>query len=243
MPPKPILIAGAGLSALLLAQSLLRAKIPFQLFERDPGVDARGQGYRLRLSTEGLNAIESVLGGPDSEAWQAFWAVCSKTGGAGFAAVDAVSGRNLDTKGMLGERLTGREGKIISVARGDMRAVFMKGCEEFIAWDSKVVGYELSGDGSGVKAVFSDGTRSVEGEMLVGSEGVHSLVAKQLTGGQLKVYDTGARGIHGAAPAAAFRELGEGMFRISDEAAKVFVITNVPPEAEEESDAQVWWTM
>ncbi len=67
---KPILISGAGLSSLLLGQSLLRASIPFLIFERDASISFRSQGYRLRLSAEGLDAIESVLG---PEKWQTFW--------------------------------------------------------------------------------------------------------------------------------------------------------------------------
>lgn len=58
----PILISGAGIASLLLGQSLLRAGIPFLIFERDASISFRGQGYRLRLSAQGLDAIESVLG-------------------------------------------------------------------------------------------------------------------------------------------------------------------------------------
>lgn len=57
----PILISGAGLASLLLAQSLRLSKIPFKIFERDTSFIFRAQGYRLRLSAEGLDAIESTL--------------------------------------------------------------------------------------------------------------------------------------------------------------------------------------
>ena len=58
---KPILISGSGLASLLLAQSLRLSKIPFRIFERDESFVFRAQGYRLRLSTEGLDAIESGI--------------------------------------------------------------------------------------------------------------------------------------------------------------------------------------
>ncbi len=58
---KPILISGASIASLLLGQSLLRAGIPFLIFERDASISFRGQGYRLRLSPQGLDAIESFL--------------------------------------------------------------------------------------------------------------------------------------------------------------------------------------
>ncbi len=70
---KPILISGGGLASLLLAQSLRRSNIPFRIFERDASFVFRAQGYRLRLSPEGLDAIESVLG-PDM--FPRFWDAC-----------------------------------------------------------------------------------------------------------------------------------------------------------------------
>ena len=57
------------------------------VFERDASISFRAQGYRLRLSDLGLEAIEYALG---PERWQEFWDHCGKTGGAGFAALDAV---------------------------------------------------------------------------------------------------------------------------------------------------------
>jgi len=86
---KPILISGAGLASLLLAQSLRRASIPFQIFERDSSFSFRAQGYRLRLSAEGLDAIESALAPED---FKTFWDACSKTGGSGLATIEATTG-------------------------------------------------------------------------------------------------------------------------------------------------------
>lgn len=85
---KPILISGSGLASLLLAQSLRLSNIPFRIFERDASFVFRAQGYRLRLSTEGLDAIQSVL---DAPTWDHFWNKCGKTGGSGFKAYDAIS--------------------------------------------------------------------------------------------------------------------------------------------------------
>ena len=250
---KPILIAGAGLCSLLLGQSLLRAGIPFQIFEQDASISFRAQGYRLRLSIEGLNAIEAVLG---PEGFQRFWDACGKTGGGGFAALDAITGEKTDgnipkpiadleskSKGPT-ETLTSRDGRIIGISRGEMRKLFLLGCEAFVHWSHRITGYEKTSDG--VRAVFADGSKSVEGAMLVGGEGIHSKVAKQLSQGKLKVYDTGARGIHGQAPSTAFKGLGEGVWRMTDETnpnAKVFVITNVRPGDMDDPNVQFGWTL
>lgn len=203
---KPIIISGAGLASLLLAQSLLRASIPFLIFEQDSSISFRAQGYRLRLSSEGLDAIESVLG---SEGFQKFWDKCGKTGGGGFEAIDAITGSKISAPATDGdgdkaadkrpevssESLVSRGGKIVGISRGDMRRSFMSGCEPFVRWSHRVTSYELTS--SGVRAVFADGSKSVEGEMLVAADGIHSKIARQLSQGKLKVYDTGARGIHG----------------------------------------------
>lgn len=256
---KPILICGAGIASLLLAQALRRASIPFVIFERDASLSFRAQGYRLRLSNEGLDAIESVLG---PEGFKTFWDKCSKTGGVagggGAGTIDAITGlrvpvskegseENKDTQKKPAnpiEVLTSRDGKVIGISRGDMRSLFMSECESFVRWSHRVTGYEITA--SGVHAVFADGFKSVEGDMLIGGEGIYSHVAKQLSGGAIKTYDTGARGIHGQAPSTAFKQLGEGVWRLMDESnpnGKVSVITNVRPGDMDDPNAQLGWTM
>ena len=252
---KPILISGAGLASLLLAQSLLRASIPFLIFEHDSSMSFRAQGYRLRLSSEGLEAVESVLG-PDD--FQRFWDKCSKTGGGGFASIDATTGSTVPIPAKDGdsdqadqgkpkptpESLSSRGGKIVGISRGDMRKFFMSGCEPFVRWSHHVASYELTS--SGVRAIFADGSKSDEGQMLVGGDGIHSKIATQLSEGKLKVYDTGARGIHGEAPTTAFKELGEGVWRVTDDTnpkGRVFAITNVRPGDMDDPNVKFGWTM
>jgi 2-polyprenyl-6-methoxyphenol hydroxylase-like FAD-dependent oxidoreductase len=254
---KPILISGSGLASLLLAQSLRQSSIPFLIFERDASISFRAQGYRLRLSKEGLDAIESVL---SPELWQKFWDKCGKTGGMGFAALDAITGEDITgpsekptfqpskptNEGPKSEAVSiiSRDGKIVGIARGDMRQVFLEGCEPYMHWSHNVTGYELTD--SGVRAIFADGSKSVEGEMLIGGEGIYSKVAKQVSDGKIKIYDTGARGIHGQASTTAFKGLGEGVWRIADESnlnGRVFAITNLRPDEMNDPNINFGWTM
>ncbi|KXL45707.1 MAG: hypothetical protein FE78DRAFT_79731 [Acidomyces sp. 'richmondensis'] len=250
---KPILISGAGIASLLLAQALKRASIPYLIFERDASLSFRAQGYRLRLSPEGLDAIESVL---TPEDWERFWATCGKTEGGGMGTINALSGERIKQDAPpqaqgADEELKGRnmdlgsrDGKVVGIARGEMRKIFMSGCENFVSWSRKVVGYEVSE--SGVRAVFADGSKSVEGEMLIGGDGIYSKIAKKVSGGRLKTYDTGARGIHGQAPSTAFKGLGEGVWRLVDDSKpgrKVFAITNVRTGDLDDPNIHFGWTM
>jgi 2-polyprenyl-6-methoxyphenol hydroxylase-like FAD-dependent oxidoreductase len=240
---KPILISGAGIASLLLARFLHRANIPFRVFERDASIVFRAQGYRLRLSPDGLDAIEKALG---PEGFQQFYDACGKTGGAGFAAIDPLTGKTLENHASVtSEALTSRDGKVVGISRGDMRSLFMQGCEDNVQWSSHITGYERTDDG--VRAIFADGSMSEEGSMLVGGEGLKSAVARQLTNGAIKVYDLGSRGIHGQAPTSAFKALGEGVFRVVDESShlggKIFLITNVRAQDKDNPDVIFGWTM
>ena len=49
MPSKKVIIIGAGISGLLLAQYLRKSKIPFSIFERDTDFNTRGAGWGLTL--------------------------------------------------------------------------------------------------------------------------------------------------------------------------------------------------
>ena len=138
--------------------------------------------------------------------------------------------------------LSSRDGKIVGIARGEMREQIMTGCEDFIRWSHHVAGYELTD--SGVRAVFADGSKSDKGEMLVGGEGIYSKVAKQVSNGKIVTYDTGARGIHGKVSTSAFKELGEGVWRVTDERkkdGKVFLITNVRANDMDDPTVEFGW--
>ncbi|KAH8719255.1 hypothetical protein GQ44DRAFT_829351 [Phaeosphaeriaceae sp. PMI808] len=62
MTSKPYPHLWWGIASLFLAHALRRSNIAFRIFERDASIVFCDQGHRLRLSPEGLDAIESVLG-------------------------------------------------------------------------------------------------------------------------------------------------------------------------------------
>ena len=168
-----------------------------------------------------------------------------KTPGADVIAFDAVTGESVSEQTI--EKVGSKGGQTVGISRGDMRRFFAQGCEEYIQWGKSVHSYEEDGDG--VYARFADGSKSERGCLLVAGDGVYSRVAKQVSDGKLKVYDTGARGIHGQAPASAFREFGgEGVFRLADEHShnegSLMVITNVRGGVDfDDPKLELGWTM
>lgn len=227
-PAKPVLISGAGLGGLLLAQSLRSQRIPFKLYERDTAGSSRGQGYRLRISIDGISALEEVL---DPAHYARFRAGCTDLGAGKIEMIDAIT---MQVKpppqagGPGGDRLAPPGGgDVVGVDRAFLRNTLLDGIAEETVFGAQVAGYTLQEDG--VAARFADGTTGPVGCLLIGADGVRSAITRQLTKGALKVYDTGARMIHGSSPVAAFEGLGTGVFSIRDDTrpgARIMLITN-----------------
>jgi 2-polyprenyl-6-methoxyphenol hydroxylase-like FAD-dependent oxidoreductase len=223
---KPVLISGAGLGGLLLAQSLRSHRIPFRLYERDTDGSSRSQGYRLRISVDGLAALEQVL---DPAHYERLRAGCTDLGAGKIEAIDALTmqAKPLAQPGSQGGVGPPGGGDVVGVDRAFLRKTLFEGIEEMTSFGAQMVGYTLQKDG--VAARFVDGTTSPVGLLLVGADGVRSVITKQLTKGALKVYDTGARAIHGSSPVVASEGLGTGVFSIRDETrdgGRIVVITN-----------------
>ena len=214
---KPVLISGAGLSGLLLARALRYRSIPFLLYERDASIASRAQGYRIRISSDGLTALQEVLSDVDYNEFLAGTATTSG-GSGGINSLDAITGEKkpwTTEGGQGGQQGPGLGSKVLGVSRGFLRKRLFEGMEDSVHWAKQSVGYELSD--AGVTLAFADGTKSPEGSLLVAADGPNSAVTKQLTDGKVRAYDTGARMIHGQSPEEAFSQLGEGIWNAQDE--------------------------
>src|SRR5437763_10312565 len=69
-----IIISGAGLGGLCLAQGLFKAGISFHVYERDHSSLFRAQGYRIRINHDGATALKECL--PET-LWQLFLDTCA----------------------------------------------------------------------------------------------------------------------------------------------------------------------
>ena len=189
---------------------------------------SRSQGYRLQISIDGLTALEQVL---EPAHYERFRAGCTDLGAGKIEAIDALTlqAQPLAPPGGQGGGGVAPPGGgvVVGVDRAFLRKTLFEGIEEMTVFGAQVVGYTQQEDG--VAARFADGTTSPVGSLLVGADGVRSVITKQLTKGALKVYDTGARAIHGSSPVAAFEGLWPGVFSIRDdtrEGGRIAVITN-----------------
>ncbi|KAJ6016660.1 hypothetical protein N7451_000039 [Penicillium sp. IBT 35674x] len=162
MSTPPILIIGAGISGLILAQYLQRRGIPFEIFDRDSAFDARSGGWGLTLHWA-LPALRQLL--PDHLVARLPETFVNKDAAARgdmgrFQFFDLKSGRALyDVPAE--ER--------IRVNRGRLRELLTSGLA--IQWNRNFVSIESLG--SVITARFEDGS-SCTGCLLVAADGARS---------------------------------------------------------------------
>ncbi|KAK0385631.1 hypothetical protein NLU13_6808 [Sarocladium strictum] len=166
---KPVLIIGAGVVGLALANGLKKIGVPFRIFERDAHACARGQGWAITLhwalpflrelvSPATFAAIEAVQVDPDAD----------RQGLGKFVFINLAT---LEPKFLIppGDRRR--------VNREKMRRALLAEVEEHVCWSKRLASVEETTDG--VAAIFEDGTRA-EGCLLVGVEGSNSRTRKAL---------------------------------------------------------------
>ena len=191
-----VLIAGAGLGGLCLAQSLRRLDIEVEIFERDKSPWDRPQGYRLHLDSDGINAIHQSL---PPDLYGLFDATSMKP--LSFTTIVdtalAVKRRVPDDEhgSTQGNSFQGVPTHM-NVNRATLRQILLTGMEDILRFGKKLTHYE-SDEGS-VAAMFADGTRA-KGDLLVGADGIRSAVRRQRVP-HADTVDSGIRAIYGRLP-------------------------------------------
>ncbi|KAF2686475.1 cercosporin toxin biosynthesis protein [Lentithecium fluviatile CBS 122367] len=189
LPPR-VLIIGAGLGGLSLAQGLKKNAIPFHIFERDPSAAFRAQGYRIKINYEGAVALKSIL---SEEMWEEFEKTCAESK-FGETNINAPDGTILGSR--AGPGLRGGSFVPYLADRTLLRTLLFRGLEEDVSFGKTLTHYEIVDEG--VIAHFNDGT-SEQGILLVGADGFRSPVRKQFLP-EHKPIDTNGRCIYGKTP-------------------------------------------
>lgn len=189
-----ILIIGAGIGGLCLAQGLRRARIAeVTVYERDPTPDGRMQGYRLRISPEGEQGLRDCLPGRLQDL---VTATAHERRSEGLEAYDQSLNRQwsptfTDPRG-------DRADKIDAVDRGTLRRILFLGLDDAVRFGKRFTHCEQAG--GQVVAHFADGD-SATGDVLIAADGANSQVRAQLRAGETP-RDLGVRGVLSRTPRA-----------------------------------------
>ncbi|KAJ3039843.1 hypothetical protein HDV00_011752 [Rhizophlyctis rosea] len=194
-PPKPhVIIIGAGIGGLALAQGLKQHSIPFTIYERDSSPYARSQGYRVRINEAGSASLKRVL---PADVYELFEQTCAETI-LGFKWRDQ-NGEKKEVKfggpgGGGPPRNEGDGSGMFSADRATLRGVLLTGLELDVRFGKEFVNFEESAEGK-VIGNFSDG-ETVEGDLLVAADGTNSRVRRQLFPDR-NLLDTTGRVVYG----------------------------------------------
>lgn len=186
---KPILICGAGISGLALAQALSNLNIPFLLFERDASLKFRTQGYRVRINGDGIAALTEVLSPELFSLLLSRCAYCS-AGTKPNTHLNALNGQGFEMK--LAPPPVG-EVQPLNADRTILRQVLISGIEDYVQFGKEFSSYIVTENG--VRLCFSDGSEQ-EGSLLVGADGAFSRIRKKFLP-DMQLFDTEARWIYG----------------------------------------------
>ena len=202
-PEFKVLIAGAGLGGLALAQMLKNAGIDVQVFERDASPWERSQGYRLHIDADGVGGISAVL---PPELLALFEATAMRALPY-TTMVDshlALSRRiPIDVYSHTEHHIAAGMATHVNVDRAVLRQILLTGLEDVCHYGSPVASYESTD--AGVTVVLADGRR-VSGDVLVGADGIRSPVRQQRAPHACSM-DTGVRCVYGRLPASEARRL------------------------------------
>ncbi|MER6950844.1 NAD(P)/FAD-dependent oxidoreductase [Nonomuraea sp. NPDC000554] len=181
-----VMIIGAGIGGLCLAQRLRRDGVGVTVHERDTTPALRHQGYRLHLNADGQRALHHAL---PPDLWRLFLDTAGRPGP-----------RSVFLDHHLGLQWVAESGEDLpplAVDRLTLRRILLAGLDDVVRFGRRLTGYEVHDSGA-VTARFADGT-SATGDVLVAADGVNSVVRRQYLP-HARVVDTGLRNLYGTIP-------------------------------------------
>ncbi|WP_433518033.1 FAD-dependent oxidoreductase [Nonomuraea sp. CA-143628] len=187
--PPQVVIIGGGLGGLCAAHGLRATGIEVALYERDPSLDRRPQGYRIHLDSRGAGALHECL---PPRLYELFVA----TAGLPSSRVTIVDERLRELHAVQFDGVSaGEDPKTFNAAvdRMTLRQVLLAGLDDVVRFGAEFTHYEHEGER--VRAWFADGTSAV-GDLLVGADGVGSRVRGQYLP-HLEIRDLGTRCVYG----------------------------------------------
>ncbi|KAK6080319.1 Demethylsterigmatocystin 6-O-methyltransferase 5 [Seiridium cupressi] len=164
-PEPPILIIGAGVAGLVLAQGLRLRSIPFRLFERHSWSHS-SQGHRFRISKDGQAALDSNFS-PQLQS------LLRRTA----PVRNRVEPRYVDARKLDFAKPQPVDSESMPVDRAWIRSLTSLNIEDSIEYGKEFESCQVIDER--VQVSFGDGSL-VSGKLLVGADGIKSRVRKQL---------------------------------------------------------------
>ncbi|RLN96503.1 hypothetical protein BBJ28_00012521 [Nothophytophthora sp. Chile5] len=189
-----VLIIGAGIGGLCLAQGLKKHGIPFTVFERDPTPNYRTQGYRLRINNAGYEALKTNLSPENFEVF------LRATGHfqPGFTYLDAETGGVAPPNAQFAHKSSSTK-HVFSADRAMLRSLLLTDLNEYeIQYGMAFKRFQVQSNGR-VEVTFENG-KTVEGSVLVGADGTTSRVRRQYVPRAATLLDTDSGAIYGKTP-------------------------------------------
>jgi 2-polyprenyl-6-methoxyphenol hydroxylase-like FAD-dependent oxidoreductase len=183
-----VLVVGAGVGGLGLAQGLRRAGIDVRVFERDRGVNAHG--YRLRIDAQGVRSLARCL---PPELVEVFWATSNPLRPSRVGILDHTLAPLVPWTEPPTDVDASRANAITNSRT--LRELLLAGLDGVVEYAREVVGVEDIGDA--VRVHWAGGGAET-GDVLVAADGIDSVVRGQVLP-DADVVDTGLRGISGQA--------------------------------------------
>ena len=180
-----VLVAGAGLGGLALAQGLQRSGIDVTVVEQDRSLTARTQGYRLHIDADAREALAQVL--PDAS--MRLFLATAGVPAPRFMALD-------DQLETVFTQSAATAGADLAVDRLVLRRILLAGVQGRVVFGKKLDRFVERQ--AGVTAFFSDGSRT-DADVLVAADGVGSAVRRQYLP-HARIVDTGVWQIYGRVP-------------------------------------------
>ncbi|MFE9323014.1 FAD-dependent oxidoreductase [Nocardia sp. NPDC052278] len=182
-----VIVIGAGLGGLGLAQGLRQAGIEVVVYERDSALTARRQGYRLHIDSHGRDALVRLLPPHLQRVFHA-------TAGLPNPRFTALNHR---LERVFTQVDDGPAAVSLAVDRLVLRQLLLAGIEDAVEFGKELRRYEIQRSGR-VIAHLADGD-CVDGDVLVAADGVNSAVRQQYLS-HARIVDTGVRQLYGMVP-------------------------------------------